>query len=173
MEREPVPAVDGTGGEQTRQPAAVAVETVVRLLAPDATGVPVPCGLHYDPADPYAVQVRFFLDRRRRDAVSWSFARELLAAGLDEPSGLGDVRIWPWRTTQGDAVALALTSPDGQALLEAPRATIAAFLADTYVQVPRGREADRLDLDADAWLSGQLLPEPPDQADPDLDQDGR
>ncbi|GIF72768.1 SsgA family sporulation/cell division regulator [Asanoa siamensis] len=173
MEREPVPAVDGSGGKKTRQPAAVAVETVVRLLAPDATGVPVACGLHYDPADPYAVRVRFFLDRRRRDTVSWSFARDLLAAGLNEPTGLGDVRIWPWRTTQGDAIALALSSPDGQALLEAPRATVAAFLADTYAQVPRGSEAERLDLDADAWLSGQLLPEPPDQADPDLDQDNR
>ncbi len=173
MGREPVPAVDGPGGEQSRPPAAVAVETVVRLLAPDASGVPVLCGLHYDPGDPYAVQVRFFLDRRRREAVSWSFARELLAAGLHEPSGLGDVRVWPWRTAQGDAVALALSSPDGQALLEAPRATVAAFLDDTYAQVPPGRESDRLDIDADAWLSGQLLPEPPDQADPDLDQDGR
>ncbi|GIF49146.1 sporulation and cell division protein SsgA [Asanoa ferruginea] len=173
MDREPVPAVDGPGGEKSRQPAAVAVETVVRLLAPDATGVPVHCGLHYDPHDPYAVHVRFFLDRRRQEAISWSFARELLAAGLHEPSGLGDVRIWPWRTTQGDAVALALSSPDGQALLEAPRATVAAFLDDTYTLVPRGRESDRLDLDADAWLTGQLLPELPDQADPDLDQDGR
>ncbi|SNT15275.1 Streptomyces sporulation and cell division protein, SsgA [Asanoa hainanensis] len=172
MGREPVPAVDGPGGEESRQPAGVAVETVVRLLAPDASGVPVRCGLHYDPGDPYAVQVRFFLDRRRREAVLWSFARELLAAGLHEPSGLGDVRVWPWRTTQGDAVALALSSPDGQALLEAPRATVAAFLEDTYAQVPRGRESERLDIDADAWLSGQLLPEP-DQADPDLDQDGR
>ncbi|MDG4823023.1 SsgA family sporulation/cell division regulator [Asanoa sp. WMMD1127] len=173
MEREPVPAVDGPGGEQSRRPAAVAVETVVRLLAPDATGIPVRCGLHYDPGDPYAVQVRFFLDRRRREAVCWSFARELLASGLDEPSGLGDVRIWPWRTTSGDAVALALSSPDGQALLEAPRSTVAAFLDDTYAQVPRGRESDRLDIDADAWLSGQLLPELPEQADPDHDQDGR
>ena len=27
------------------------------------------------------------------EAVSWSFARELLVAGLDEPAGIGDVRV--------------------------------------------------------------------------------
>lgn len=161
---------DGADGPR---PATVGVETVLRLLTPDATGMPVRCGLHYDPADPYAVQVRFHLGRRSVEMVSWSFARELLAAGLEGPSGLGDVRIWPWHTSHGDSVAMALTSPDGQALLEAPRATLAAFLQDTYDAVPAGRESERLDLDADAWLSGHLLPDKPDKPDPEDDQDGR
>jgi len=155
MEREHVPPVD--------------VETVLRLLAPDASGVPVRCRLRYDAADPYAVQVCFHLEARAVEPVSWSFARDLLAAGLDGPSGLGDVRVWPWRTTHGESVAMALTSPDGQALLEAPRATLVAFLADTYALVPPGGESERLDIDADAWLSGQLLP---DKTEED-DQEGR
>jgi hypothetical protein len=79
--------------------------------------------------------------------VSWSFARELLFTGLDEPAGIGDVRVWPWNGPRGDFVALALSSPDGNALFEVPRSVLVRFLRRTYSAVPRGHETDHLDVD--------------------------
>jgi Streptomyces sporulation and cell division protein, SsgA len=148
MEGEPVPAA-----ERVRA-AVVERETVLRLLAPDATGIPVRCGLTYDPDDPYAVHLLFHLDARDGEAIGWSFARELLAAGLEEPSGMGDVRIWPWTTPDGESVALALSSPDGQAVFEAPRTPLVQFLHASYATVPPGREGERL-VDPDVWLGDQ------------------
>jgi hypothetical protein len=104
--------------------------------------------LRYDPADPYAIHVLFHAESTGGEAVSWSFARELLMTGLDEPAGIGDVRVWPWATPRGDFVALALSSPDGNALFEVTRSVLVRFLRRTYIVVPRGREAEYLDLDA-------------------------
>src|SRR5262245_27236123 len=106
------------------RPTTVEVETSLRLVAPDATALPVRASLRYDPADPYAVQVIFHAESAGGEAVSWSFARELLVTGLDEPAGIGDVRVWPWATPRGDFVALALSSPDGNALFEVPRSVL-------------------------------------------------
>jgi Streptomyces sporulation and cell division protein, SsgA len=130
------------------RPQTVEVETSLRLVAPDATALPVRASLRYDPADPYAVHVLFHADNATGETVSWSFARELLVTGLDEPAGIGDVRVWPWATPRGDFVALALSSPDGNALFEVPRSVLVRFLRRTYVVVPRGRETDHLDVDA-------------------------
>ena len=41
------------------RPTTVEVETSLRLVAPDATALPVRASLRYDPADPYAVHVLF------------------------------------------------------------------------------------------------------------------
>ena len=71
-----------------------------------------------------------------------------MATGLVEPSGIGDVRVWPWSTPRGEAVALALSSPDGNALFEISRGLVARFLKRTYALVPRGKETDSLDVTA-------------------------
>ena len=94
------------------------------------------------------VQVVFHPSSLDAEQVSWSFARELLATGLVEPSGIGDVRVWPWSTPRGEAVALALSSPDGNALFEISRGLVARFLKRTYALVPRGKETDSLDVTA-------------------------
>ena len=130
------------------RPTTVEVETSLRLVAPDATTLPVRASLRYDPADPYAVHVLFHAESAGGEAVSWSFARELLVTGLDEPAGIGDVRVWPWATPRGGFVALALSSPDGNALFEVPRSVLVRFLRRTYVAVPRSRETEYLDIDA-------------------------
>ena len=41
------------------RPSTVEVETSLRLVAPDATALPVRASLRYDPNDPYAVHVLF------------------------------------------------------------------------------------------------------------------
>lgn len=130
------------------RPATVEVETSLRLIAPDATALPVRASLRYDPADPYAVHILFHAESAGGEAVGWSFARDLLMTGLDEPAGIGDVRVWPWSTPRGDFVALALSSPDGNALFEMPRGVLVRFLRRTCIAVPQGREAEQLDIDA-------------------------
>jgi hypothetical protein len=132
----------------TIRPTSVEVETSLRLVAPDATVLPVRASLRYDPDDPYAVNVLFHAESAAGEPVSWSFARELLVTGLEESAGIGDVQVWPWASSRGDFVALALSSPDGTALFEVPRSILVRFLRRTYVAVPRGRESDHLDVDA-------------------------
>jgi hypothetical protein len=125
----------------------VDVEASLRFVAPDATTLPVRASLRYDPADPYAVHMVFY-GESAGEAVVWSFARDLLVTGLDEPAGIGDVRVWPWTVRQAGLIALALSSPEGNALFEVPRDVLVRFLRCTYLVVPRGRETDYLDLDA-------------------------
>jgi hypothetical protein len=79
--------------------------------------------------------------------VHWSFARELLVDGLFRPCGHGDVRVWPTRTATGAVVCLALSSPDGDALLQAPALVVSAWLERTLRAVPQGREGALLGLE--------------------------
>lgn len=86
--------------------------------------------------------------------VTWVFSRELLVEGTFRPCGQGDVRIWPTRpavdgslTGKQSLLCLALTSPGGDALLEAPLAAVAAWLERAHRLVPPGGELNVLDLD--------------------------
>ncbi|MFC4337973.1 SsgA family sporulation/cell division regulator [Salininema proteolyticum] len=133
----------------TARSATVDIATTMRLVAPDFATVAVKASLHYDPADPYAVRVVFHPDGTDAEQVAWSFSRELFAQGLEEPTGMGDVRVWPWTTPRGESVALALSSPDGNALFEISRAVIQRFLRRAFSLVPRGREASYVDMDAE------------------------
>ena len=128
--------------------ATVDIGTTMRLVAPDFATVSVRASLRYDPEDPYAVCVMFHPDGSDSDQVAWSFSRELLAKGLEEPTGIGDVRVWPWTTPRGESIALALSSPDGNALFEINRAVVQRFLRRAYGLVPRGRESAHVDLDS-------------------------
>ena len=131
------------------QPTRVQVDVSLRLVVPEGSSLPVKASLRYEPEDPYAVHVIFHAGSTEASGeVSWSFARQLLADGMSEPTGIGDVRVWPWASPRGDFVALALSSPDGNALFEVPRSILVRFLRRTYVAVPRGRESDHLDVDA-------------------------
>ncbi len=47
------------------RPTTVEVETSLRLVAPDATALPVRASLRYDPSDPYAVHVLFHAETDR------------------------------------------------------------------------------------------------------------
>lgn len=132
----------------TTRPATVEVDTTMRFVAPDFTTINVRASLRYDQDDPYAVHVMFHPGNPDAEQVSWSFARELLAAGLVEPSGIGDVRVWPWTTPRGESIALALSSPDGNALFEVSRSLVARFLRRSYALVPKGKEPDCLDVDS-------------------------
>ena len=130
-----------------RPTASVQHQLDVRLLVPGNASVALAVTLTYDSADPYAVHALFRTGHR--DGVAWVFARDTLAAGVVQPSGEGDVRVWPAAAADGgdDVVHIALSSPDGQALLEAPASTLTDFLLRTYAVVPRGGETSHLDID--------------------------
>lgn len=132
-------------GETTR-PAPVVVETSFRYVHREGGAIPVRVTMLYRPADPHAVEL-VFRTANDDDSASWTFARELLACGLYEPTGIADVRAWPWETARGRFIALALTSPDGNALFEIPRRIVERFLTSTYEQVRRGEESAHQDVD--------------------------
>lgn len=129
----------------TRAPA-VRHDTSLELIDPSGTFAPINATLGYDPQqDPYAVTAGFAVGR---SPVVWTFARELLIDGLREPSGDGDVHVWPAVDESGvRVVALELNSPDGSALLQVRAAEVERFLAQTLRSVPRGQEDRHLDLD--------------------------
>src|ERR1700759_3868137 len=96
----------------------VSCELHLRLVVSSESSLPVPAGLRYDTADPYAVHAT--LPTAAEETVEWVFARDLLAEGLHRPTGTGDVRVWPSRSHGQGVVCIALSSPEGEALLEAP-----------------------------------------------------
>lgn len=104
----------------------------------------------YDPADACAVTMAL---QTASGPVNWTFARELLVDGQYEPTGDGDVHVWPCLSAYGEAVVIVeLCSPVGETLLQFPTRAVQDFIISSLKQVPLGRE----DLDVDAWLE-QLL----------------
>ena len=97
----------------------------------------------YDISEPYEVRVTFHAGLA--DQAEWVFARSLLSAGVNGPTGSGDVRVWPH---DYGILNIALTSPHGAARFEAPAASVARFLDITRLLVPEGTEPARTDLDA-------------------------
>ncbi|MEU5428188.1 SsgA family sporulation/cell division regulator [Streptomyces olivoreticuli] len=114
------------------------------VLSPDRT-IPVPCRLSYRTADPYAVNITFHVTSD--SPVSWTFARDLLMEGLFRPAGHGDVRVWPTVAEGRNVVCMALSSPDGDALLEASARAVTGWLERTLRAVAPGSEPERLALD--------------------------
>ena len=104
----------------------------------------------YDPADACAVTLVL---QTQSGPVNWTFARELLADGQYEPTGDGDVHVWPCLSSCGEAVVIVeLCSPVGETLLQFPSRAVQEFILSSVDSVPMGSE----DVDVDAWLQ-QLL----------------
>ncbi|MFD9815449.1 SsgA family sporulation/cell division regulator [Streptomyces sp. NPDC059080] len=120
-------------------------ELELGLVVSPEQSVPVPARLAYRTDDPYAVHITFHIGS---DApVHWTFARELLVEGVFRPCGHGDVRVWPTKMDGRSLVCMALSSPDGDALLEAPAAAVSAWLERTLRVVPPGSEQEHLGMD--------------------------
>ncbi|MDH6126664.1 SsgA family sporulation/cell division regulator [Kitasatospora sp. GP82] len=128
-----------------RPVAVVEQELELSLVLSPERSIAVPARLSYTSHDPFAVHITFHLDSGA--PVTWVFARELLVEGTFRPCGQGDVRIWPTRSGRHSVLCMALTSPAGDALLEAPLPTVAAWLERAHRLVPPGAELSALDLD--------------------------
>ncbi|MFD9391818.1 SsgA family sporulation/cell division regulator [Streptomyces sp. NPDC060000] len=127
------------------------------ILSPERS-IPVPARLGYRSDDPFAVHVAFHIDSEH--PVDWTFARELLVEGVFRPCGHGDVRVWPTKVEGRSVVLMALSSPAGDALLEAPAAQVSAWLERTLRVVPPGTEGEQLGIDD--GLAELLAPTPVD-----------
>jgi Streptomyces sporulation and cell division protein, SsgA len=107
----------------------------------------IPALFSYDARDPYAVRITFGSPHVDfEDAVTWLIGRELLHAGLHQPSGEGDVQVGP-TAARSEVLFLHLHTPSGEAHLELSRAALATFLSGTETLVPFGAEGATIDFD--------------------------
>jgi Streptomyces sporulation and cell division protein, SsgA len=125
----------------------VSAELDLHLVVPEQIAVPLVASLSYCGEDPYAVSMAFHVGTD--EPVEWIFARGLLAEGMERPAGEGDVHAWPTPGRDGGLLNIALSSPFGEALFEAPAVAIAAFLQRTYDAVPLGHECDYVDIESE------------------------
>jgi hypothetical protein len=123
----------------------VECELEIRLVLTPDRSLPLPARLSYRAEDPYAVHIAFYTDSDA--AVTWTFGRELLVEGVFRPAGEGDVRVWPVKLHGRDVICVALTSPEGDALLEMPSSVVSGWLERTLRAVPAGRESEVLGVD--------------------------
>lgn len=136
-------------------------ELELKLVLPTGHRMHVPARFSYRTDDPYAVHIVFHFGSGR--PVRWTFARELLVEGVFRPCGLGDVRMWPAKAESRNVLCIALTSPHGEALLEAPAPAVCTWTERTLRMVPPGGERELLGFDE--GLSGLLSPACPAPAD--------
>ncbi|MGY4983098.1 SsgA family sporulation/cell division regulator [Streptomyces sp. 900105755] len=127
------------------QHTVVERELELRLILSPERSIPVPARLSYRSDDPYAVHVSFHINSEQ--PVNWTFARDLLVEGVFRPCGQGDVRVWPAKVAGRTVVLMALSSPDGDALLEAPVPQVSAWLERTLRVVPPGSEGGQPGID--------------------------
>jgi Streptomyces sporulation and cell division protein, SsgA len=125
-------------------PASITRGLALELLDANGTATPLAAELRYDKSDPYAVAACFLAGETQ---VQWVFARDLLKAGIHQPTGDGDVHIWPCLDTLGHAATIIeLSSPDGEALIQARTDELYEFLAESETLVRSGTEGDHVDV---------------------------
>ena len=127
------------------------ITTPVSLVVSAGTGeAELDAELRYDPADPFAVSLAIGVECG--EPVVWTFARDLLAAGVGAPAGEGDITVEPdFHASMDDAERmLRITlATDCLATMMTPAAAVVEFLVETYAIVPTGSELDRVDFDAE------------------------
>ena len=135
----------------TMDKSTVSAELGVWLVPHEQAIVPLAARLFYSSEDPYALSVAF--DVGLDKPVEWTFARDLLAIGIEGRAGLGDVTVWTSADSEGGApgsvLHIELSSPYGQAHFEAPATEISDFLRRTYQIVPAGAETGHIDVEAE------------------------
>ncbi len=124
----------------------------LQLLVQGSESLPVGCDLSYNGfSDPMAVTAVFHIDG---DSIEWLISRDLLADGMKDHVGLGDVQVWPCMDPgEEDAVFIALSSPEGDALLAAPARCLQKFLDGVFSEVPAGEEVLSFDPDLMDWAA--------------------
>lgn len=125
--------------------AAVTSVLTLELIDAEGTTTPLETEFSFDPADPLAVTAAFLTVAGR---VEWTFGRDLLIGGLYEPTGDGDVHVWPCLSSDGSAVVIIeLCSPDGELLVQAGSRSIDHFVTSMLDSVPDGQESAFVNFD--------------------------
>lgn len=118
-----------------------------RLVAAAPRMPSIPATLRYDRRDPFAVRMSFPAPATLEGVdVCWTFSRELLTAGMEQPEGHGDVRVRPYGY---DRTVLEFHAPEGTAVVHVRSGELRRFLAAASELVPEGLEHLQLDLDED------------------------
>ncbi|MBA2810405.1 SsgA family sporulation/cell division regulator [Streptomyces acidicola] len=118
-----------------------------RLVAAAPRMPSIPAMLHYDQRDPFAVSMTFPAPSTLEGVeVCWTFARELLVSGMDEPVGHGDVRVRPYGY---ERLVMEFHAPEGTAVVHLRAAEVRRFLDRSTELVPLGLEHLQIDLDHD------------------------
>src|SRR3954451_25462638 len=89
--------------------------------------------LRYDPADPFAGSLA--IGTECGEPVVWTFARDLLSAGVGSPQGTGDITVEPDYATDmdSDERMLRITlATDCLATMLAPAGRVVEFLVETF-----------------------------------------
>ncbi|MGW0753029.1 SsgA family sporulation/cell division regulator [Streptomyces sp. NPDC002587] len=101
-----------------------------RVITDDPLYRAIPVILRFVPAEPLAVRIVFPADLSPEGTDNeWVFPRALLEAGLQAPSGTGDVRVWPCGRVQA---VVEFHSPEGVAVVQFDIAGLRRFLRRTY-----------------------------------------
>ncbi|MEU5811152.1 SsgA family sporulation/cell division regulator [Streptomyces sp. NPDC047718] len=140
-ENPPGPAT-ATAATATATAAATAAATTAveervtaRVITDDPLYRKIPVALRFAPAEPLAVRIVFPAGLSPEGTDNeWVFPRALLEAGLQAPSGTGDVRIWPCGRVQA---VVEFHSPEGVAVIQFDSAALRRFLRRTYAPATR------------------------------------
>lgn len=129
--------------EITSQPITEAMQ--MEFVDTEGTSTALQASFEYTTVDPYAVSILFAAEPV---PVRWTFARDLLIEGFYEPTGDGDVHVWPCLSSEGRAVViLELNSPDGEVLIQVSSRTLSDFIHQMVARVPQGTEEALIDFD--------------------------
>ncbi|MCJ0871043.1 SsgA family sporulation/cell division regulator [Streptomyces sp. AP-93] len=105
-----------------------------RVITDDPLYRAIPVSLRFVPAEPLAVRIVFPADLSPEGTDNeWVFPRALLEAGLQAPTGTGDVRVWPCGRVQA---VVEFHSPEGVAVVQFDIAALRRFLRRTYAPSP-------------------------------------
>jgi Streptomyces sporulation and cell division protein, SsgA len=102
--------------------------------------------LRYDAADPFAVTLAIGMECD--EPVVWVFARALLANGIGDSAGEGDITIEPAADLPGRMLRITLAT-DCLATMLAPTDPVVEFLVESFARVPSGTESDHVDFEAE------------------------
>ena len=133
--------------KQTKTAQVITHNVDLEFVDPQGEATSIDADLVFDPADPFAVTMVF---RTGVQEVVWTFGRELLVEGRYEPTGDGDVHVWPCLSSNGTAVVIVeLCSPDGELLVQAFSREVDIFVSRMLATVPDGQESTFVDFDVE------------------------
>ncbi|RSS80236.1 SsgA family sporulation/cell division regulator [Streptomyces sp. WAC06614] len=114
-------------------PAAVEERVRARVITDDPLYRVIPVALRFTVAEPLAVRIVFPAGLSPEGTENeWVFPRALLEAGLQGPTGSGDVRVWPCGRVQA---VVEFHSPEGVAMVQFDSAALRRFLRRTHAPV--------------------------------------
>jgi hypothetical protein len=133
------------GNESLGTTQVISEDMQMEFVDTEGLSTPLAASFEYSSSDPYAVSILF---KGEPVPVRWTFARDLLIEGFYEPTGDGDVHVWPCLSAAGRAVViLELNSPSGEVLVQVASRQLSTFIHRMLAIVPAGAEADLVDFD--------------------------